>query len=568
MTSRRFANGLARTALTAALWSAVVAGQQTAPPPQLPAQPPSTTQPPPPGRAGSGTGQVRGVIRSASDDKPIARARVSVVSDALPEPRVTISGADGRYAIGDLPAGAYIVSATRTGYAPQTYGQGRTITGTPVAVADAQQAAVDLTLTPGGFIVGRVLDEDGTPFAGAEVEALVSRFEAGADMLFSVSAAQTDDRGEFRLFGLAPGSYYVSAADPAFRRVSTPKGVFRYSPTYHPGTTQADQAKPVVVTGTGEPSRVEFRLSLIPPARVEGQLLTHDGRQLLSGAIIMSPLEGDGVPMVPPEEPAIFPDGRFSFAGVVPGRYQIRARGITDPFGAALFAVFSVDVRGIDVSGIKMTLRPGAILEGRLAVENTRGSKPPLPGTVRVRAPFIDGSSFGDALTGTVQPDGTFALRGIMRGSHQLVVDGLEPPWVLRSITHQGTDITDLQLDFAEREHRRDVRVTITDAASEVSGVVENPRKRPIAHAGVLIFSKTPLFWMRTNRRMRIAYTDQEGRFSVSGLPAGEYVAVTARSVDESDLGRRSRLEVLKDVGVSFRLPTDDARAALTLAVR
>ena len=568
MSLRRFAYGMARTALAAALWSTAAEGQQTAPPSQLPAQPPSTTQPGAPPRAVTGTGQINGLIRSASDDRPIARARVSVVSEALPEPRVTISGADGRYAIGELPGGAYIVSATRTGYAPQTYGQGRTITGTPVAVADGQQAAVDLTLTPGGYILGRVFDEDGTPFAGAEVEALISRFEAGADMLFSVATSQTDDRGEFRLFGLAPGSYYVSAADPAFRRVSTPKGVFRYSPTYHPGTTQADQAKAVVVTGTGEAPRVEFRLSLIPPARVEGQLLTYDARQLLSGAIIMSPLEGDGVPMVPPEEPAIFPDGRFSFGGVVPGRYQIRARGVTDPFGAALFAVFSVDVRGIDIGGIKMTLRPGGILEGTLAVENKRGSKPPVLATMRVRAPFIDGNSFGDALTGTVQPDGTFALRGIMRGSHQLVVDGLEPPWVLKSITHQGSDITDLQLDFAEKDYRRDVRVTITDAASEVSGIVENPRKRPIANAGVLIFSKVPLFWMRTSRRMRIAYTDREGRFSVSGLPAGEYVAVTARSVDESDLGRRARLEVLQDAGVSFRLPTDDARAALTLAVR
>ena len=60
---------------------------------------------------------------------------------------------------------------------------------------------------------------------------------------FSVSSSQTDDRGEFRLFGLAPGHYYVSAADPAFRAVSTPKGVLYYSPTYFPGVPFADQAR-------------------------------------------------------------------------------------------------------------------------------------------------------------------------------------------------------------------------------------------------------------------------------------------------------------------------------------
>lgn len=558
---------MACTALAAALWSAgtvEAAGAQSAPP----SQPPSTPQPTVPPAAATGTAQIRGIVRSTSDDRPLGRARVSVVSDALPEPRVAITGADGRYTITDLPAGSYIVSAVRSGYAPQTYGQGRVVTGTPVPLTDRQQATIDLALTPGAVVVGRILDEDGTPFAGAEVDALISRFQAGANMLFSVASAVTDDRGEFRLFGLAPGSYYVSAADPAFFRVSTPKGVLRYSPTYHPGTTQADQAKLVTVTGTGEAPRVEFRIGLVPPARVDGQLLTHDGRQLLSGAIIMSPLEGEGVPIVPPEEPAIFPDGRFSFSGVSPGRYQIRARGITDPFGAALFAGFSVDVRGVDVTGVRMMLRPGAILEGTLAVENRRGSKPPVLSTLRIRAPFIDGDHFGDALTGTVQPDGTFALRGIMRGAHQLVLDGLAPPWVVKHITHRGTDITDLRLEFTEKDYRRDVRVTITDAGSEVTGIVQNARKLPVAHAGVLIFAKVPLFWMRTNRRMRIAYTDQDGRFSVAGLPAGEYVAVTSPSVDESDLGRRDRLEALQDEGVSFRLATDDARASVTLAVR
>src|SRR5688500_6233465 len=227
MTLRRIAHAIACTALAAAVWSAGTAGAagaQSAPP----SQPPATPQPTAPPPAATGTAQIRGIVRSTSDDRPLSRARVSVVSDALPEPRVAITGADGRYAITDLPAGSYIVSAVRSGYAPQTYGQGRVVTGTPVPLTDRQQATIDLPLTPGAIVVGRILDEDGTPFAGAEIEALISRFEAGADTLFSVSTALTDDRGEFRLFGLAPGSYYVSAADPAFRRVSTPNGVFRY----------------------------------------------------------------------------------------------------------------------------------------------------------------------------------------------------------------------------------------------------------------------------------------------------------------------------------------------------
>jgi hypothetical protein len=323
----------------------------------------------------------------------------------------------------------------------------------------------------------------------------------------------------------------------------------------------------VVVTATQEPSKVEFRLRLVPPVRVDGLVTSFDARQLLNGAIIMSPMDGEGVPIVPPLDPSIHPDGQFAFGHVVPGRYQIRARGQTDAGGAALFGVFTIEVNGRDIEGIRITLRPGAVVEGTLTVESRRGTKPPALPTIRVRAPFTDGNSFGDSLTGTVQRDGTFALRGIMRGAHQFVLDGLQPPWVLKSIAYQGADITDLQLDVSEKQQFRGVRVTITDTGSDLSGVVMNQYSLPVANTGVLVFSRIPLFWTRTNRRMRIAYTDQDGRFSVAGLPAGEYVAIASATVDETDLGRPDRLRAWQDRGTAFRLDANDARATVTLQV-
>ena len=553
MLTRRLTQQMVGTA-----WLALLGTSVAAQPARPPAQPASAAPAP--------TAQIAGLIKNASTDAPLARARVSATAEVLAEPRVVLSGPDGRYALGDLPAGSYTVTVTRTGFAPQIYSTGRAITASPITLAAGQQAGgIDFALVPGGYISGRIMDEDGTPFAGAIVDALVTRSDNGTDTLFSVSTSQTDDRGEFRLFGLAPGQYYVSASDPAFRAVSTPKGVLHYSPTYHPGVPFADQARAVVLTGTGEPPRVEFRLRLVPPARVSGQLVASDGRELFSAAIIMSPLEGEGVPMVPPEDPSLLPNGQFSFGRVVPGHYQIRARGQTDATGAALFAVFSIQILGNDTEGIQMVLRPGALLDGRLIVESRRGTKPPPFPSIRVRAPFIDGNSFGDALTGTVQMNGSFALRGLMKGPHQLVLDGLSPPWVLKSVQFRGSDITDQQLDIREREQFRDVRITISDAASEVTGVVRNARQLPVANTGVIVFPKVPLFWMRTNRRMRIAYTDREGRFVVQGLPAGEYLAVASLAVDESDLGRRDRLMAWQPLATPFALANDEARTTVTL---
>src|SRR6266852_5502833 len=263
MARSRIAQGVVGTAFAALLGSGASAQPVRPPEPPAPAQGPALAV---------GTAQISGVIKNASDGSPIARARVSAAADVLPQPRVTLSGADGKYSLTDLPAGSYTVSVTRTGYAPQTYSQGRSIPSTPIALTGGQpMGALDFALVPGGFIAGRIFDEDGSPFAGAIVDALVTRSDNGRDTLFSVSSSQTDDRGEFRLFGLAPGHYYVSAADPAFRAVSTPKGVLYYSPTYFPGVPFADQARAIVVNGTVAPPRVEFKLQLVPPARVSGR---------------------------------------------------------------------------------------------------------------------------------------------------------------------------------------------------------------------------------------------------------------------------------------------------------
>ena len=544
MTWRRLARAGAGSALAALLATATIAARQ-------------------PPAAG---GQIAGIVKSAADDTPIARARVAAVATDA-EPRVALTGVDGRYSFSDLPAGSYIITATRTGYASRAYRQGRIAAGAVELAANQRLTNIDLVLEPGRHIVGRILDEDGTPFAGAAVEALVARSDRGQEALIAVATSRTDDRGEFRLYGLPAGRYFVSAADPAFGSVATPNGVLRYSPTYHPGVASPDQAQPVTVPDGGDPPRIEFRLRLVPPARVSGQILAPGARELLSAAILMSPLAGNGAPAGPPQEPSILPDGRFSFGHVAPGRYQIRARGQTEPAGSSLFAAFSIDVVGRDVEGLRLPLRPGAVIDGRVTVENRHGSKPPQLPTLRVRAASLDGSNFSDALTGTVEANGRFALRGVMAGPHQIVVDGLEPPWVVKQVLYRGSDISDEILAVAEREQVRAVQITIDDSGREVSGAVQDQRQQPVANAGVLVFSALPLHWMRTSRRMRLTYTDDRGRFTITGLPAGDYIAVASMQIDEADLGRHERLRALRPLGTALRLAADDARKTLTLAL-
>jgi hypothetical protein len=524
------------------------------PPPARPAGTPVEPQAPhaPP----VATASLAGRVVDAGTHAPLSRARVTLTSPAISEPRIALSGRDGTYSFRNLPAGAYSVVVTRTGYAPQQYGERRTEAPLTVPVAAGQNVTgIDVSLQRAGVIVGQILDEDNVPFAGAIVDAVISRTERGQPTLLSVSRTESDDRGEFRLIGLAPGQYYVTAFDPAYLNVGDETGPLSYTPTYYPGVVFVDQATRVTVTPGAEPSsKIVFSLKIVRPARVSGQLSTLDRRQLISGAVIMSPVHGEASAAVPTRDVTILPDGTFSFRNVPPGRYQIRARGEIDPNGVSLFSTFSITVEGHDVSNLDMTLVPGASVEGTLTVEATSTPKPLTFDGIRVRAPFADGTSFGDAPTGDVRIDGSYRIRGLMPGSHYVTIEGLPYPWVLKSVVYRGRDITDASIEVESRQALKDVRVTITDAASEITGVVRDERGQPAPDALVMFIPTARHFWTRTSRRFGLLRTDAAGRFRIRGLPSGEYHAVATFDVDESEALRRDLLHELVVHGVPISL--------------
>lgn len=500
---------------------------------------------------------VSGSVISNADTSPVPRARVILASPTLAEPRVTITAADGRFTFTSLPAGMYSVTVTRTGYVPGQFGERRSAPPTPIAVNAGQLVTgIQVSLLPAGVIAGQILDEDNKPFTGATVDALVSRTIDGLAMFVSVATAQTDDRGEFRLAGLPAGQFYVSAFDPAFARVGDETGPLRYTPTYYPGVVFAEQATRVSVTPGAEPSlRVVFKLQIMRPSRVAGTIRTQDGRQLVSGAVIMRPVYTEGLASVPSQDVTILPDGSFAFRNVPPGQYQIRARGDVDQQSPSLLSTFRVRVEGRDIDNVEMRLVPGARIDGRLVVEAVRTPKSQQTfAGVRVNAPFTDGSAFGDSLTGDVQPDLSYAVGGLMTGSHVIRIEGLQGPWVLKSVTWRGQDITDTGVEAESQQVFSDVVVTITDRASEIAGLVQDGQGAAVADATVLIIPVSSQFWAKTSRRFRLLRSDAAGRYVVRGLPSGEYRAVASLELDDSEAYRRDLLQEIAEAGLPISL--------------
>jgi 5-hydroxyisourate hydrolase-like protein (transthyretin family) len=170
---------------------------------------------------------VSGRVVTSAEGTPLKSSRVALI----PEHRqresqvyAATSDSDGRFTIKDVPAGRYRFLATRTGYVDQPYQSTADDTGAVLALQAGQEVKdVLFRMTLAAVFTGRVNDEDGEPMALIQVVALRRPTDEEVEdrkdspsrgqELRPAGMAQTDDRGQYRIFGLKAGEYYIKAVD-------------------------------------------------------------------------------------------------------------------------------------------------------------------------------------------------------------------------------------------------------------------------------------------------------------------------------------------------------------------
>ena len=299
---------------------------------------------PPPG------GQISGRVVTTDNGRPVKRARVAVSARELPEGRATLTDDAGHYELTQLPAGRYTLTVSKAGFISLSYGQRRPLqSGTPLQLADGQQLkGIDFQLPRGGAIAGHVYDEDGDPLPGATVRALRYQYLQGERRLVAVGNSQSDDKGQFRIWDLLPGDYYVTAVARNFnffagRGGFGGRGGFAstsssadeqtgYAPTFYPGVGSVGEARPIRLGVSQEVLDVNFGIQLVRTARLSGTVTNADGGPAWNGSVSLTPegtpmgAGGGGGPQGTTYGSRINWDGTFMIVSVPPGRYTLRAR--------------------------------------------------------------------------------------------------------------------------------------------------------------------------------------------------------------------------------------------------
>lgn len=540
------------------------------PPPPMPMQMPGRDA-----AQKTGTARLAGRVTALESGRPIRRAVIRASAPDMREPRSVSTDAEGRWELRELPAGRYSVMVTKGGYVSLSFGQLRPFEqGKTIELKDGQaEEKIDVALPRGGVISGRVVDEFGEPVIGVRVSPHRHRYVNGRRQLTALTSDTTDDLGAFRLHGLSPGDYYVSAQSNTFTFLGTSEDRTGYGHTFHPGTLNQAEATRVAVAVGQETQNI--LLALVPSrvATLSGTLTVSSGKPAPMGMVMLRDVAA-GASMTT-MMPGMVRDGTWSISGVTPGEYQLVAQGFTDlerlqsagmtGSSAGVIresVVQAITVTGEDIKGIALATSAGGTAKGRIRFE---GANPPTapPTGFSIQGFDAQNTDLFSLAGGLVRQDWTFDLNGV-QGRRVIRPVGQLPGWYLKSVTHEGNDITDTGVNAADGAEVSGIEILMTQVVAEVSGTVQDSKGTPATDYVVVLFAPEAEKWGWQTRFVRVARPDQTGRFLSRGLPAGSYLAVALEYMEPGEESNPEFLERTKALGTTFRL-ADGEKKSLTL---
>jgi len=488
------------------LGSAVVAGQE-----HNPASQQSNVKP-------SDLCSVEGVAVKSTTGEGLKRVTVQLtpLGGGL-QSYSTLTETNGRFIIGDIVPGRYAIFASGEGYLEEAREKGKHNTQLSILDLTPGKNVTDITfrLVPPGVITGTVYDEDGDQVTSAQVRALRVAGSAAHRQVGEAGSGQTNDLGEYRIWGLQPGKYLVAATyqPPQLNPGYVADDI--YVPTFHPGTPDVSQATVVEVDPGTETSGIDLDLRQARAVMVRGRVMVDGPVKSLRGiyvSLVPRGFEGN-YSLSNYGGPVENESGDFEIRGVPPGPYNLSA--YWNDGRRQLYGRVPVEVGSANLEGVNFVLANPITLAGRVRVEGGGQFDFTRLGLWLLSVDKAMGSGGAQ-----VKPDGTFLIENVYDGNYRLRISGFPEEYYVKSAREGGSDVLESGLAISRSQLPSRLEIVLSPDGGCVDGTVLKDQL-PVSAAMVVLVPDPP---HRDREEMySIKVTDGFGRFSMLGLPPGDF---------------------------------------------
>jgi hypothetical protein len=304
-------------------------------------------------------------------------------------------------------------------------------------------------------------------------------------------------------------------------------------PTYHGGGVSLSEATVVTLGLSEERSGINVPLQRLPAHRVAGIVVDTDGHP--PARPLMMALADADAPAGSVDTGTQVLDGRFTFAGLGPGRYVItvlvgsgvQARtaalaGMIDEVpndGPALWAQTEVTLLDRDITDVRLVLQPGSSVSGRVVVDG--GALADLS-KARVLVAPVGSMAMGRAVPGAqIDARGNFMIAGVPPGRYRFSIEGAG--LALRSALVSDRDSLDFPFEVAPQANVAGALLLVTDRTTELSGTLSDAAGQPTSDYMVVLFAADARYWAAPSRRIVAMRPSSDGRYTFRDLPSGDY---------------------------------------------
>jgi hypothetical protein len=408
----------------------------------------------------------------------------------------------------------------------------------------------------GGVITGTVMSGSGEALVQIGVRAILVRDANGQPPKYSsYQLEMTDDRGIYRLYGLLPGLYVVSAGGLGTFINYTTNAYETDAPTYAPSSTRDTAAEISVRTGE-ETSGVDIRYRGEPGRVVSGTAHGPTAPNSSYSRINVRLIQiSNGVPQASAysyQRPTV----GFAFYGVADGDYDLTAESSLGAGETALSEPRRITVRGADVTGIELTTRPLGSISGRIALENStapecKNKRQPMFSETLVTARRHENQGEKNQLRllrfftsqGSPNKTGDFMLRNLLPGEHSLSTRFFAKYWYVQAIALQlpapptateRSASVNIPVNAARNwvtlklgERLTGLTITIAKGAASLRGRITVAESEQLPQKLLVYLIPTEKEQAEDVLRFFTTAVTADGSFSLGNLPPGRYWAIT-----------------------------------------